>query len=398
MKYIEKLCFILIVFLSNSCTTNTINLANSEKITNNECRNAIVFVHGFMGDNKNTWTNNEKKVYWPELMANDKNFSSYDIYTINYYAELFGNRFTLKELGIWLNVELKNIGVIGQNKYDNIIFIAHSMGNIVVRAAIYEEKDKYSEIKIPLILSFGAPSKGSDLAMIGKAFFPDNQSFANLTSSQNIYLNLLNDEWKNSRGDTIISCAYEKLSYGSFGFIVDEESATAICTGTKWPVVSNHISMVKPSGIEDRIYIWAKNEINDSINSSIIKNKVNFKNLYSTNKINPEHQNSENVPKGSIPYEDMVGIKNSLITMPYSDVDQFLITTIPKIQGGITCDDLVEMLAYSFSSESANVVKKVAPYIRRPFTQNCFKNIGSATISSNASSAISSLISSDPIY
>jgi hypothetical protein len=398
MRNIELLLVFVVICLSSSCSTHNVHLANSEKLTNNECKTAIIFVHGFMGDNKSTWTNNDSASYWPELMANDDDFSNYDIYAINYYTELFGNRFTLKELGIWLNVELKNIGVIGNDKYENIIFIAHSMGNLVVRAAIFEDKNKYNDIKIPLILSLGAPSKGSDLATIGKTFFPDNQSFANLTSSENIYLNMLNEKWSKSQGDTVISCAYEKLSYGSFGLIVNENSATAICTGTRWPVASNHISMVKPRNSEDRIYIWAKNEIIEILNSPMLKNKINFRNLYSTSDQTLSEQKPIAAKNGKIPYENINGIKQSLTTMFSSDVDQFIISTIPKIQGGVTCDDLVEMLSHGFSSESATVVKKVAPYVRRPFTNNCFKKIGTVIFSSDASSAISSLISSEPRY
>ena len=142
MKYLNLLLVIFTISFLTSCSSKNIHLANSEKLTNNECKTAIVFVHGFMGDSKNTWTNSDTNAYWPTLMANDDDFSNYDIYVINYYTELFGNRFTLKELGIWLNVELKNIGLIGNNKYENIIFIAHSLGNLAVRAAIFEEREK----------------------------------------------------------------------------------------------------------------------------------------------------------------------------------------------------------------------------------------------------------------
>jgi hypothetical protein len=56
------------------------------------------------------------------------------------------------------------------------------------------------------------------------------------------------------------------------------------------------------------------------------------------------------------------------------------------------------MLDHCISFEAATVVKKVAPYVRRPFTNNCFNKIGSVTFSFEASSAISALISSEPKY
>jgi hypothetical protein len=311
---------------------------------------------------------------------------------------LFGNRFTIKELGVWFNVELKNIGVLGKGNYKNIIFIAHSMGNLVVRSGIFEENYKYNEVKIPLILSLGAPSKGADLATIGNIFFPDNQSFFNLSTSNNLYLTKLNDNWLVSQGDTQISCAYEKVRYGRFGLIVDEDSATTICTEAKWPVVSDHISMVKPRDSKDRVYVWVKNEILDSLNSPKLKNKLNFSNLYSSNSSVSIPNESQSVKNGKIPYESIVEIKKSISTMYSSDIDEFLVKIVPQIQSGITCDDLVEMLSYGHSSDAATVVKKVAQYVRRPFSKNCLNKIGSIAYSSEASKAISALITSEKEY
>ncbi len=388
------------ILLLGSCANTKISLANSEQLTNNESKTAIVFVHGFMGDHKNTWLNSESKAYWPELMAKDTDLKSYDIFVINYYSELFGNRFTLSELGIWFNAELKNIGVIGSNKYENIIFIAHSMGNLVVRAGIYEDNSKFNNLKIPLILSFGSPSEGSDFAVIGNIFFPNNQSFSNLSIFNNNYLTTLNEKWLISKGDTKISCAYEKISYGNLGLIVDEKSATKICTGTKWPVISDHIAMVKPKNPQDRTYVWTKNEILDSLKSPLLQNKINFKNLYSTN--NNERvtvlNSQQPLKAGMIPYESLADIKRSISTMYTSDVDKFLIKTIPQIQGGITCDDFVDMLKNAYTAQGAIVVKKVAPYIRRPFKDNCFAKIGSLIYSSDAAGAISDLLSSEIKY
>ncbi len=399
MKLLTILLGIVAFSLLISCSSHRVDLANSEKITKNDSKTAIIFVHGFMGDHENTWTNNETRAYWPKIMATDPVLKNFDIFSINYFTELFGNRFTLKELGIWFNVELKNIGVIGRSKYENIIFVAHSMGNLVVRAGIYEENSKYDEVKIPLILSLGAPSKGSDLGTIGKVFFPNNQSFSNLSSSNNHYVNLLNEQWRKSKGDTKIACAYEKIGYGNFGLIVSENSATAVCTGTAWPVVSDHISMVKPKDSNDRIFIWAKNEIIENLNSPTIRNKINFRNLYSSdgNRILPKKTKA--IQNDKISYKENINeIKKSIASMYSSDVDEFLIKIIPKIQNGITCDDLVQMIVLGYSSDAAEVVKKVAPYIRKPFSSNCLKKIGAVTYSSESAGAISALLTSEFAY
>ena len=158
--------------------------------------------------------------------------------------------------------------------------------------------------------------------------------------------------------------------------------------------------MVKPKNPQDRIYVWTKNEILDSLKSPLLQNKINFKNLYSTN--NNERvtvlNSQQPLKAGMIPYESLADIKRSISTMYTSDVDKFLIKTIPQIQGGITCDDFVDMLKNAYTAQGAIVVKKVAPYIRRPFKDNCFAKIGSLIYSSDAAGAISDLLSSEIKY
>lgn len=388
------------IYLLCACTPQNVNLPLSKKLThNNGNKTAIIFIHGFTGNGKDTWTNTETLAYWPELLTKDKDFRDYDVYSITYYSQLSENRFTLKELGIWLNIELESLKVLSNRNYENLIFLTHSMGNLVLRSAIYEEPKKYNTVKIPLIISFGSPSEGNDLAATGELFFADNKIFSNLSSSNNNYLDMLNEAWHTSKGDTKISCAYEKISFKSFGLIVSEKSATAICTETGYPIVSDHINMVKPRGTEDRVYIWTKNEILSTMNSRLLQSKVNFENIYSKRKCQIDSYAQTDIINNKINYEQYIEqIKQSLTTMNSSDVADYLITVIPKIEGGITCYDLSEMLSHGFSSHASKVIIATAPYIRRPLSKNCLKKLGSQTFSSEAANALKALIESKPAY
>lgn len=121
--------------------------------------------------------------------------------------------------------------------------------------------------------------------------------------------------------------------------------------------------------------------------------------LYSCSPKSASHETALSVPQNEkIPYSHLEEIKQSMILMSPSDADDFLIKTIPKIEGGITCDDLVEMLRRVKYSDAARVIKIVAGYVRRPFSENCFSNIANVTESSESAGAIFNLYRSDPTY
>jgi len=222
----------------------------------------VVFVHGVIGEVEETWTykNGDKSVSWPDLVKADPHLRHYDVYAISYYSPLWGKAPTLFELATQLNFELEAKRILVN--YDEVIFVAHSMGNLVVRQAMLD-RNKYEHVRVPLIVSFAAPSNGSDLANLAAVVSANPQFRDMFRLDYNSYLQALNAEWKRARLNTEIACAYELRDYPRLGKrVVEMGSATAACTrDPAMPIVADHSDMVKPFGLTDPIHEWLRLEL-----------------------------------------------------------------------------------------------------------------------------------------
>ena len=91
-------------------------------------------------------------------------------------------------------------------------------------------------------------------------------------------------------------------------------------------------------------------------------------------------------------------IIRGLQKMHVNSTANFLAEVIPKITGGVSCDDLSEMLGRVNSLHGDEVVKRVASYVQRPFSDGCFEKLASRMSSAYAPAAIQVLIKSEPKY
>lgn len=396
IKLQKKLFFLSITISSiilSSCATNVPDLPLSKIVCNQKKDNIIIFVHGLTGDLKTTWTNEESGSYWPNMICTDSDLKNYDVAVVNYYSRIFNNKFTLKELGLWLNAELSNIGILGTNNYKNIIFIGHSQGSLVVRAAIKEENYKYNTKKVFLLVSLASPSKGSALATIGKVLVPTNTSFSNLASGDNYEVFVLNSSWQKLKGNTKISCAYEKLDTSIIGKVVDESSASAICQDAPVPFYANHISISKPKNKNDRIYIWTKNEILKA-EKEITERNGNFVNMYSEE---PSNMYTEG-PSEEFENNKEINIKQMIESaekINYSDIPKFIFSNIKNIKNGVSCENFYEIYKHSYYRDALSIVKFSSKYIKRPINDDCLQNLIDHVIYQDREEASTILINSN---
>ena len=353
------------LFFLSSCANNVEDLPLSKIVCNQNKENIIIFVHGLTGDLKNTWTNKETGAYWPEMICNDTDFDNFDVAVINYYSRIFNNDFTLKELGLWFNAELSNLGVLGNDKYKNIFFIAHSQGSLVVRSAMKLENYKYDTKKVLLLVSLASPSRGSFFATIGTKILPNNTSLSNLSSEHNYEVRNLNISWKELKGNTRVSCAYEKLDTIVSEKIVDEFSATSVCSGAITPFYANHYSISKPKNKNDRIYVWTKNEVLNA-KKEIDDTKNNFVNMYSENSTTVKEYGK------FINVKHMVELSKKLV---YSDVPRFISSNIKNVENGISCEDFYEIYKRSLYQDALSIIVNSSKYIKRPISNECLQKI-----------------------
>jgi pimeloyl-ACP methyl ester carboxylesterase len=75
-------------------------------------RGVIVFVHGLTGDSTATWTNDQSKVYWPQLLTRDAEFNGFDIYVYEYPSPVRSTAYSPAEVADNMHLMFQNDGVL----------------------------------------------------------------------------------------------------------------------------------------------------------------------------------------------------------------------------------------------------------------------------------------------
>jgi pimeloyl-ACP methyl ester carboxylesterase len=214
----------------------------------------IIFVHGLTGDGVGTWTASRSKAYWPQMLREDPNFAGYDVYVVQYPTPRFDKSYSIDELSDVINSQFQASGV---TKYNKIIFIAHSMGGIIVRSLLLKHRNLMDKTRY--IYFYATPGAGSYLAYALKAISDNPQAHDLMELSNNTYLSALYNAWNKRDGSRPpCFCAYEVLATGHFN-VVTTESARALCSEEPAAIRTDHISIVKPEATDGRPYLVFKN-------------------------------------------------------------------------------------------------------------------------------------------
>ncbi len=217
--------------------------------------NLIVFVHGITSDARYAWTNGDSNNYWPMLVKEDDTFFGADIIAYDYPSSYWGNGLGISDLAAKFLKDLRSEPV-NADAYENIVFVAHSMGGLIVRQALLQS-EKLRE-KTPAIFTFATPSGGSSLATL-LDFFSSNQAVRDLKRAidqsagdpDNFLVNLRNS-WRNQRmaRKTWSYCAFETIGTTKWlvftAIPVDKLSAELLCDSGLTGVAANHSDIVRP--------------------------------------------------------------------------------------------------------------------------------------------------------
>jgi pimeloyl-ACP methyl ester carboxylesterase len=215
-------------------------------------RTVIVFVHGIFGDGTTTWTNPSNKAYWPELIKQDDKdqwFRKSDIFVYSYDSPFLRQSYTIGQIAENMDDVFNHYQIF--QSHDEVVFICHSMGGLVVKE--YLQENQVEAGKVSLIYFYATPTDGSSLANLA-SLISRNPELAGLRPA-NTNEDLLDLQRRWSRMPTKITsrCAYEVLGVKNLVKIVDEVSARSGC---EHPVAlsADHISIVKPPNRGDEIY------------------------------------------------------------------------------------------------------------------------------------------------
>lgn len=214
----------------------------------------IVFVHGFMGNASETWLHERTQAYWPDLMTKDAAFSDSDVAVYGYESSLFEQSFSIDEIADNLRLRMEAAKI--PSKYEEVVFITHSMGGLVVRSFALKFRDL---VNIPAIYFFATPTNGADLGNLASLVPGSKQAEGLKTLQENQVLQLQSSQWLASQQHKEIRsyCAYEtKTTKGVL--VVPRQSATALCNQRLDPISENHIRIVKPFSAQADAYVAFK--------------------------------------------------------------------------------------------------------------------------------------------
>ncbi|KAL6720965.1 hypothetical protein ACLMJK_000065 [Lecanora helva] len=236
----------------------------------------VVFVHGLNGDPHNTWTSDKSKVFWPQqLLPPILEEERARILVYGYDADVTSftdgaSRDKIHNHAEHLTAELAANRRIRKATERPIIFVAHSLGGLVVkRALIYssEIRGNYTEhlrsifVSTYGILFLGTPHKGSDLAKWGsrleaichavmpKKAVDSNDALVNALKSNNETLQNIDRQFIQLTNRFHIFFFHEGKPTdlkGTVTFIVDEDSASPTIQDVERAVIqADHSHMCK---------------------------------------------------------------------------------------------------------------------------------------------------------
>lgn len=100
----------------------------------------IVFVHDFMGDSSLSWTyDSDRSMFWPDWLLGDIELSNVRLHTFGFHEPAVNGRAPLskiREIGQALSNSLDVDSHFRGESSNPIIFVAHSLGGLVAKAAI----------------------------------------------------------------------------------------------------------------------------------------------------------------------------------------------------------------------------------------------------------------------
>lgn len=212
----------------------------------------VVFVHGVFGDRNASWLNVGSTSGFPQLIASDPVLShDVDVFVFEYFTPKFSLAPSIVDLADQLRGALDDQGVFTRHK--KVVFLAHSMGGIVVRQYLVGNPDKMA--LVPMIYFYATPTNGSELAALAKIASRNPQLRGMTPLESNDFLQSITSNWLNSsKAQSIASyCGIEELPTDG-ATVVARASATALCNRPLDPFSANHIDIVKPENRSDPRY------------------------------------------------------------------------------------------------------------------------------------------------
>lgn len=240
-----------------------VNLANADPSTGfirqTDNDQLIVFVHGYRSGGEEAWFNEQTEAFWPTMIAGDEFFSNFDIFVYDYFTQFSGRQASPGEISGNLEVDMK---ISGLDEYNEIVFVGHSMGGIIIRDLLNNSKDIASNVTA--IVTYASPFEGSNLANFSR-YLSSNPQAVDLRSGTNSYLQNVASQWLRFNAEIPSFCAYElETTYGVM--VVQRNSAIEGCNSPPYRALqTDHSGTVKPSSQASRSYAFLRYAIEETV-------------------------------------------------------------------------------------------------------------------------------------
>jgi len=211
----------------------------------------ILFIHGWMGDAIETWRR------FPELVMEDSRFAKCDIISLSYPTYIVRRSLSIPELSQWLTRELEQRGCY--TKYKKICIVAHSLGGIVAREIVIENRLGDVSDNIQKLVEVATPHLGATVAALAEAI-GINRAYIKDAATGSQYLTNLQDHWNRlkRRPDTFAITSKADR-------IVDEKSAEWQCDRFQIFPRWGHTELAKPDSWQDDRYTFVMDEVRTAL-------------------------------------------------------------------------------------------------------------------------------------
>lgn len=236
----------------------------------------VIFVHGLEGDVRATWMSDigHAETFWPQWIA--QAFPRCRVWSLDYGAsatEWWGSAMRLSDRAKNVADRLLQLG-IGTAP---VIFIAHSLGGLVVKAVLQHAFQANSDATVHKlwqqtrgIAFLGTPHRGARLASVGRwlMFIRPARTIDDLVF-QKPELRDLNELFRDRLAEKLLLRVYREAKRTRGLWIVRPESADPELKNTPCiPVDRNHNNICKPLNRNDQVYSGVSGLISEALGIS----------------------------------------------------------------------------------------------------------------------------------
>lgn len=216
---------------------------------------AVVFVHGVLSDSDTCWTS-PNGTYWPALLCKEPVLDGIGVYVFTYRSSVSAATYSVQDAVTFLKEQLRLDKLFACR---TLIFVAHSMGGLVVRKLLVERATDFrnADIDVGLFL-VASPSMGSSYANkispLGR-LLGHKQADALRAGPGNAWLVDLNREFKNLKEGGTLTLYGKELVEDTF-IALNPLIRTPVVTQLEGEVFfgeplkipgSDHFSIAKPA-------------------------------------------------------------------------------------------------------------------------------------------------------